>query len=331
MLGLGVLAVAAYAWDSSKSERIAQGVKIGSIAVGGMDADEARQLIRKDLVRPLDKPLNVTFRDRHFTLPPERLEIRADIEGMVDSAVEVSREGGLPSRLWRYATGAEVTETVPPRISYSTQVLGQFIDGVVSQINREPRDASIKPTASSIEPVPAEEGLEVDVGELRSQLEAALQSPDYRTVEAEVSTLMPEVTTNELADKYPVYLTINRSAFTLRLYEDLKLVKSYPIAVGAIGWDTPAGEYSIQNKAVDPAWSVPEWGGELAGKVIPGGAPNNPLKARWLGIFDGAGIHGTDATYSLGTAASHGCIRMAIPDVIELYDQVPVGTPIYIG
>ena len=51
-------------------------------------------------------------------------------------------------------------------------------------------------------------------------------------------------------------------------------------------------------------------------------SPENPLKARWLGIYDGAGIHGTDQTYSLGSAASHGCIRMAIPDVIELYDQV---------
>ena len=73
------------------------------------------------------------------------------------------------------------------------------------------------------------------------------------------------------------------------------------------------------------------WAGDLAGKVVPRGGPDNPLKARWLGIFDGAGIHGTDETYSLGHAASHGCLRMAIPDVIELYDQVPVGTPIYIA
>ncbi|MGH2845519.1 MAG: L,D-transpeptidase, partial [Thermoleophilaceae bacterium] len=65
--------------------------------------------------------------------------------------------------------------------------------------------------------------------------------------------------------------------------------------------------------------------------VVPGGVPENPLKERWLGIYDGAGIHGTDQTYSLGTAASHGCIRMSIPEVIELYDQVPVGAPIYIA
>ena len=59
--------------------------------------------------------------------------------------------------------------------------------------------------------------------------------------------------------------------------------------------------------------------------------PENPAEERWLGIYDGAGIHGTDDVASLGTAASHGCVRMSIPDVIKLYDQVPVGTPIYIG
>jgi lipoprotein-anchoring transpeptidase ErfK/SrfK len=128
-------------------------------------------------------------------------------------------------------------------------------------------------------------------------------------------------------------LVAERGAFQLHLYKNLDLARSYTVAVGALGFDTPAGLYHIQNKAVNPAWSVPnsDWAGDLAGTVVPGGVPENPLKERWLGIYDGAGIHGTDQTYSLGTAASHGCIRMSIPDVIELYDQVPVGAPIYIA
>jgi lipoprotein-anchoring transpeptidase ErfK/SrfK len=83
---------------------------------------------------------------------------------------------------------------------------------------------------------------------------------------------------------------------------------------------------------VNPSWHVPtsDWAGELAGTVVPPG-PSNPIKARWMGIYDGAGIHGTDATGSIGTAASHGCIRMLIPDVVELFDQVPVGAPVYIA
>ena len=126
---------------------------------------------------------------------------------------------------------------------------------------------------------------------------------------------------------------VNRGGFELKHYRNLKLVKSYRIAVGQVGLETPAGLYHIQNKAVNPAWSVPnsDWAGSLAGQVIPGGTPQNPLKARWMGIYDGAGIHGTDQTGSLGTAASHGCIRMRIPEVIELYDQVPVGAPVYIA
>ena len=150
-----------------------------------------------------------------------------------------------------------------------------------------------------------------------------------RTVRAPVRVTKAKVTRDELAAKYPTLLIADRSNFRLRLYKDLKLTKEYTVAVGAVGFETPAGLYGIQNKAVNPAWNVPnsDWAGDLAGTVVPGGAPENPLKARWLGIYDGAGIHGTDQTCSLGSAASHGCIRMAIPDVIELYDQVAVRSP----
>jgi lipoprotein-anchoring transpeptidase ErfK/SrfK len=83
---------------------------------------------------------------------------------------------------------------------------------------------------------------------------------------------------------------------------------------------------------VNPSWHVPNspWAGALAGKVIPPG-PQDPIKARWMGIAGGAGIHGTSDIGSLGTAASHGCIRMAIPDVVELFDKVQVGTPVFIS
>ncbi len=128
-------------------------------------------------------------------------------------------------------------------------------------------------------------------------------------------------------------IAIDRDAKRLRLYEHLKLKRKYRIAVGQAGSETKAGRYEIEEKQVDPAWHVPnsDWAGKLAGKVIPGGVPENPLRARWMGIYNGAGIHGTDQTGSIGTNASHGCVRMLIPDVIELYDRVPVGAPVYIA
>lgn len=321
----------AYAWDKSQEDQIADGIRIGDVDVSGMTSDEARSAVRADLIKPLLKPVTVKYDGTRYILKPEQLKIHADLDGMVDDALAAGREDGLPSRLWRYATGGEVEETIQPTVAYSEEAIDAFVDKVAGAIDQAPVDASIEPSSSSLNKVPGQLGLTLQADRLRASLEEAVQSPASRTVRAQVDEVKPEVTIGELASQYQTYLTVDRSGFQLRLWENLKLSKTYPIAVGAVGWDTPAGTYNIQNKAVDPAWSVPEWGGKLAGEVIPGGSPENPLKARWLGIFDGAGIHGTDDIGSLGTAASHGCIRMAVPDVIELYDQVPVGAPIYIG
>ncbi len=160
----------------------------------------------------------------------------------------------------------------------------------------------------------------------------AARSPGRdQAIPAVVKTTKPEINKKDLADAYPRYVYIDRGSYTLRFYHHLRLKKSYSIAVGQQGLETPAGLYHALDKQVDPSWHVPNsaWAGSLAGQVIPPG-PSDPLKARWIGIFDGAGIHGTDDIGSLGSAASHGCVRMSIPDVIDLYDRVEVGDPIYV-
>jgi lipoprotein-anchoring transpeptidase ErfK/SrfK len=203
---------------------------------------------------------------------------------------------------------------------------------VEKRMNRPAKDADVE--FPSMERIESKRGLKVRGAQLERRIADALAVPGAeRRIRIPAKRIQPKVTTAELEEKYKVVLVADRSSFQLHLYERLKLTRSYTVAVGALGFDTPAGLYHIQNKAVNPAWSVPnsDWAGELAGTVVPGGVPENPLKARWLGIYDGAGIHGTDVTSSLGTAASHGCIRMSIPEVIELYDKVPVGAPIYIA
>ena len=151
-------------------------------------------------------------------------------------------------------------------------------------------------------------------------------------VELPTRVVRPEVSTADLVKDYPAFITIDRASFTLRLFRNLRYYKAYRIAVGQQGLETPAGQYEINDKQINPSWHVPNspWAGALAGRIIPPG-PDDPIKARWLGFYNGAGIHGTDAVSSLGSAASHGCIRMSIPDVEELYDLVPLHTPIYIA
>src|SRR5438105_1145028 len=169
-------------------------------------------------------------------------------------------------------------------------------------------------------------------GKARARLERQLVPRARRTLAIPTRAVLPHVSTAQLPRRYPAFITVSRGAFQLRLFRGLRLVKTYPIAVGRAGLETPAGLYKIYDKQVNPSWHVPKspWAGDLAGRVIPPG-PDDPIKSRWMGFANGAGIHGTDNVGSLGSAASHGCIRMSIPDVEELYNLVPYGTPIYIG
>ena len=325
-------AVAAFAYDSSRDELIAKGVTIAGVDVGGMTTAEARVAVERQLKEPLEQPIRVRRGKTRFTLSAEDAGVKADVGGMVDEALQASRDGSIFTRVARDITGGEENAQVPARLTYSTTAVHDLVKRIRAKLNRPARDATVD--FPSLEKVKEEKGRRVKAAVLEQRIAQALTVPGAdRTVKAPVRILKPKVTQAELAAKYPVLLIADRYNFKLRLYKRLNLQKEYTVAVGAVGFDTPAGLYHIQNKAVDPAWHVPDsdWAGDLAGTIVPGGTAENPLKARWLGIFDGAGIHGTDQTYSLGSAASHGCIRMAIPDVIELYDQVPVGAPIYIA
>ena len=116
----------------------------------------------------------------------------------------------------------------------------------------------------------------------------------------------------------------------LYLYHGEKLYKSYGIAVGQAAYPTPTGSFVIVNMQVDPTWVPPDSDWAKDAEPIPPG-PTNPLGTRWIGIsYSGVGIHGTQDGASIGSYASHGCIRMHIPDVEDLYTRVVVGMPVII-
>ena len=110
-------------------------------------------------------------------------------------------------------------------------------------------------------------------------------------------SVKPRVDRADLRARYGTVVTIDRATFKLRLFKRLKFSKSYGVAVGQPAYPTPTGLFSITNKQVNPAWTAPNspWAGELAGTTTPGGSAANPLKARWMGIANGVGIHGTGA------------------------------------
>jgi lipoprotein-anchoring transpeptidase ErfK/SrfK len=329
-----LLAVGVWAYDNAQKDQIAPGVKVGGVDVGGRSADSARKIIKRQVVAPLQQPVVVSYDGKQYTLSPKQLRESADVDGMVQEAIDRSRQGNILDRVTRYAGGGDVDANIEPDVTYNKGAVKNFVRQLADQIDQDPVNAEVVPADGGVklQKNAGEAGLAVEEGATTNAIYAAARSPGRdQAVKPVVKQTKPEVTTKDLPQAYANYIVINRSTFTLRFFHHLRLKRSYTVAVGQQGLETPAGLYHALDKQVDPSWHVPnsDWAGDLAGQVIPPG-PADPLKARWIGIFDGAGIHGTDEVSSLGHAFSHGCVRMAIPDVIDLYDRVDVGDPIYI-
>ncbi len=322
---------ATYAYDASNEGRIANGVAVAGVDVGGLEASEAKRKLQRSVAASLRVPIRATHGKKRFILSADEARIRVDVRGMVAEAVRVSRDGNVLSRTVRDLSGGQEDSQIPVRVAYSRAAADRFVRRVRRAVERPAKDATLD--FPSLDRVKERDGVRLRARRLRAEIGTAMTRPHGRPLEVPTEPISARVTREDLAEKYPVVLVVDRPSFKLRLYRKLKLSREYTVAIGQQGYETPSGTYEIQNKGVNVAWSVPNspWAGDLAGQVIPGGAPDNPLKARWLGIYDGVGIHGTDEDASIGTAASRGCIRMRIPEVIELYDQVPLSTPIFIA
>jgi lipoprotein-anchoring transpeptidase ErfK/SrfK len=329
-----ILALFVFLFDHSRRDVIANGVRIDGIAVGGLHQAAAERKLEQDLVTHLKGPVTIHSGTHTWTINGSATGLQVDVKNMVQQAVDASREGSIVTRTWRSVTGGNVNRNIALVATYSHGAVRNLTAKVRSAVNRPPRNATVEPTASGLKTVAAQTGLTVENRKLGGRIEAALLAPaGSRAVGVPTRKVDPAVTTKQLASHYPAYIVVDRNTFRLRFYDHLKLSKTYEIAVGMEGLETPAGLHHIEWEQVDPPWYVPKkaWAGALAGTVVPPG-PGDPLKARFMSFEGGAGIHGIDPSEysSIGHDASHGCVRMRIPDVIGLYAKSPVGTPVYI-
>lgn len=137
----------------------------------------------------------------------------------------------------------------------------------------------------------------------------------------------PEVFLPAIVEPFRLELSLNRRQVTL--VRGGKPFKTYPVAVGRPGWETPVGQYKVRTMIKNPAWINP-----FTGEIIPGGAPDNPLGNRWVGFWtDGKnqiGFHGTPSRGSIGQAVSHGCVRMYEEHIEEIFKLIPPETPVIV-
>jgi lipoprotein-anchoring transpeptidase ErfK/SrfK len=117
-------------------------------------------------------------------------------------------------------------------------------------------------------------------------------------------------------------IEVNIGARELYEYHDGERVSSYPVAVGQPEYPTPTGEWGIHRVDWNPDWTPPDSDWAEGRDYTPPGHPDNPMGRVRMVYRAPYSIHGTEVLESLGQAASHGSIRMANDDIMELARRV---------
>ena len=324
MLAAGAMAYVGYQYSEKYEGKIFPGSTIAGVDVGGMTEKQARRAIRKELQPQLERTITITHGDKTWEVTPKELGATSDARSRVKAALEESDNTGFIKHVQMGVLGDELDFSSDVELKYPKEGVSAFINGIAEGYDREPIDESIDYSSGWIEFTKPKEGREVRQRESRKTLSAALDSGED-AVELTVDSVKPEEDS-----KYDKVILVHIGENKIYLYQDGKITHEYLVATGQPEYPTPTGEYEITEKRYMPTWINPApdtWGADMPESIPPG--LSNPLGLRALNWSAPAiRFHGTQAIYSLGYNASHGCVRMANEDVIELYDLVDVGTPI---
>ncbi len=285
---------------------IPAGVTVGGqVLVGGLSPAEATAEVKAFFARP------VTVRLGKVSLraTPQQLGAAAYVGDAVKRARIV-------------APGANV----PLKVAAPRPRIERYVRALARRFDRTPVDSELslrsgKPFVTKEQP-----GRRLRQATAVRDLFRSLKTHVREPIVLRTDVLTPQTTRATIGDVIVIRRGVNR----LALYDGMKLRRTFGVATGASRYPTPLGKFQIVVKWRNPWWYPPQSDWAKDARPIPPG-PGNPLGTRWMGISSPAvGIHGTPDPASIGYSVSHGCIRMRIPEVEWLFNQVDVGTPVYI-
>lgn len=281
-----------------------EGVTIGGLPVGGLLPREATDALRSWF----QSPLPLRYGDLAFDADPKIL-------GSPNVAKAIAR-----ARVAKpFAHVRLVVVTRPARIR-------SYVSKLAARIDREAVDSRLflrkgKPYISKHKP-----GRSL----LRPEAERAITRSLVDNVRGPIRLRAKVVRAEVTRAGFGATIVIDRGANRLTLYHGMRYWRLFGVATGQSAYPTPLGRFEIVVKWKDPWWYPPASPWAAGQKPIPPG-PGNPLGTRWMGLTaPGVGIHGTPDSASIGYSVSHGCIRMRISDAEWLFNQVDIGTTVFI-
>jgi lipoprotein-anchoring transpeptidase ErfK/SrfK len=291
---------------SPPSTVIATGVSVSGIDLGGLTAEPARARLRRAAARSL----TLTHGGRRWRVAPAELDATTAVDEAVARALVAPRSEQL-------AVGVRVPQLAVRR----------YVNQLARRLDRPMRNAVFTGLVDGKPFVTAERvGLSVRRGATAEAIVRALNRGSRAIVRVAVRRIRPAVTRRGFR---PI-VVIDRTANSLVVYRGMRRWRAFRVATGSPYYPTPSGTWKIVDKQRYPWWYPPasDWAKGL--KPVPPG-PWNPLGTRWMGLSASAvGIHGTPNAASIGYSASHGCIRMNVPEAEWLFERVQLGTPVVI-
>jgi L,D-transpeptidase-like protein/putative peptidoglycan binding protein len=303
LLVAGVLATAPAAADQPTA--IPVGVTIGGIVVGGMAPELATTTVQQAFATPLELRLGTT-----------RVLVAPDVLGavpVVDKAIE-------------RALVAPPNTAVPLGVNLPGIKVTEFVKGLAQRYDRAPVDAKLflrglRPWLSKDRP-----GRKLEQRRAVRDIVSAVYTGQRESIQLYQFNKRANVTRRNFG---PV-IVIRRGSNRLFLYNGARFRRLFRVATGQTQYPTPLGRFSVIVKWRNPWWYPPSSPWAQGQQPVPPG-PGNPLGTRWMGLSaPGVGIHGTPSGGSIGYSVSHGCIRMHIPEAEWLFNQVTVGTTVFI-
>ena len=329
----GGAAVAASWYDGAHRERLLPGVVVGRVEAGGHRAADVVRTLDHRLPAVAATPVRIVAGSEEARVTLAELGLRSNAAEIVARARADADEMGLARRVWHRLLAKPVDLRYDVRLAVERSAVEREVARLAEVVAVAPVDARIDTSSGMVSILAPEPGRALDTATAVEQvhdLAVRVANGDGPAGPAEVR---PPVTALEPAvTGFADVILVRTAENKLYHYENGALARTYRVATGTAHYPTPKGTFSVVLKRRNPTWVNPDpggWGRSLPARIGPG--PGNPLGTRAMNLDSpGIRIHGTSNVASLGTAASHGCIRMALADVEELFEKVEQGTPVTI-
>jgi lipoprotein-anchoring transpeptidase ErfK/SrfK len=303
---LAAVASGAAAPSAKQGGSVPQGVKVGGLKLGGLPVEQARAALSWSY----NRPLRFVFYGHRWRIRPEKLGASVDVEKTIGRALK-----------------ANAGDNIPLAVSINSARLTQYSKGLDQWLSIPAQDATATLTGKLTPVIHAgKPGLAIHKIATSKEIKSALQLAARPLLRPAAETVAPNMTPSNFGPVVVIY----RGSNSMHVYNGTHPWRVFGVATGQSIYPTPLGTWHVVDMQRNPWWRPPDSAWAQGLKPIPPG-PGNPLGTRWMGLdAAGVGMHGTPDDASIGYSASHGCIRMHIPDAEWLFNHVHIGTPVFI-